>query len=94
MISSRRFLVTWNERLGITLHFKFHQVITISDVVLINATCYVPVLMLSEFNITNDGHFLCDMLLLLPGGRGVFICQSHHLHTVKFLVGKHVICSV
>jgi hypothetical protein len=34
--------------LGITLHFKFHQVITISDVVLINVTCYVPVLMLSK----------------------------------------------
>jgi hypothetical protein len=44
-----------------------------------------------------DKHFLCDMLLLLPGGRGVFTCQQKSsviTYTVKFLVGKHVIYSV
>lgn len=46
--SSRRFLVTWNEFdvLGITLHFKFHQVVIVSDVsssmplVLCLCSCY------------------------------------------------------
>jgi hypothetical protein len=55
MISSRRFLVTWNERLtdgvrnNITLKDSSSPS-TISDVVLINDTCCVPVLKPSEFN--------------------------------------------